>query len=65
MRILAIDDSTEILSLLRTLRIEFEKTVVMVTHDPRGEQYVDEIHHLDKGVLLDSVPGGLSREEAR
>jgi hypothetical protein len=23
----------------------------MVTHDPRGAEYVDEIHHLDKGVL--------------
>jgi hypothetical protein len=30
----------------------------MVTHDPRGERFVDEIHHLDKGVLRDSVPGG-------
>jgi putative ABC transport system ATP-binding protein len=58
-------NATEILSLLRALRIEFEKTVVMVTHDPRGEEYVDEIHHLDKGVLLDSVPGGLARQEAR
>jgi hypothetical protein len=29
-----------------------------VTHDPRGEAFVDEIHQLDKGVLRDSVPGG-------
>jgi putative ABC transport system ATP-binding protein len=43
----------EILSLLRDLSREFGKTVVMVTHDPRGEGFVDEVHHLDKGVLLD------------
>ena len=46
------------LDLLRTLKSEFGKTVVMVTHDPRAERYVDEVHHLDKGVLLESVPGG-------
>ncbi len=51
-------NAVEILGLLRDLSRQFEKTVVMVTHDPRGETYVDEIHHLDKGVLQDSVPGG-------
>ena len=30
----------------------------MVTHDPRGEAYVDEVHHLDKGVLLDASRRG-------
>jgi putative ABC transport system ATP-binding protein len=54
-------NAMEILSLLRDLRREFGKTVVMVTHDPRGEEFVDEIHHLDKGVLRDSVPGGAAR----
>jgi putative ABC transport system ATP-binding protein len=42
------------LRLLRELRTGFGKTVVMVTHDPRGAEYVDEIHHLDKGVLQGS-----------
>jgi putative ABC transport system ATP-binding protein len=46
------------LELLRTLRRDFGKTVVMVTHDPRAERYVDLVHHLDKGVLLESRPGG-------
>jgi putative ABC transport system ATP-binding protein len=41
----------EILSLLRELKTQFHKTIVMVTHDPRGEPYVDMIYHLDKGVL--------------
>jgi putative ABC transport system ATP-binding protein len=52
-------NAVEILGLLRDLAREFGKTVVMVTHDPRGESFVDEIHHLDKGVLLDpaAAPG--------
>jgi putative ABC transport system ATP-binding protein len=50
-------NAIEILGLLRDLCREFGKTVVMVTHDPRGEAFVDEIHHLDKGVLRDSTPG--------
>ena len=44
-------NAVEILGLLRDLCREFEKTVVMVTHDPRGEKFVDEIHLLDKGLL--------------
>ena len=51
-------NAVEILGLLRDLCRTFDKTVVMVTHDPRGEAFVDEIHHLDKGVLRDSVRGG-------
>jgi putative ABC transport system ATP-binding protein len=51
-------NAVEIIGLLRDLCREFDKTVVMVTHDPRGERFVDEIHHLDKGVLLDSQAGG-------
>ena len=51
-------NAVEILALLGDLAREFGKTVVMVTHDPRGEAFVDEIHHLDKGVLRDTVPGG-------
>ena len=51
-------NAVEILALLRDLRREFGKTVVMVTHDSRGEQFVDEIHHLDKGLLDRTVPGG-------
>ena len=43
----------EILSLLRDMHREFGKTVVMVTHDPRGAEYADEVHRLDKGLLLD------------
>jgi len=48
-------NAVEILGLLRDLCREFQKTVVMVTHDPRGEKFVDEIHQLDKGVLRHSA----------
>ena len=41
-----------ILLLLRRLKNEFQKTIVMVTHDPRAEEYVDQIFRLDKGVLV-------------
>ena len=41
----------EILTLLRELNRRYDKTIVMVTHDARAERFVDETHHLDKGVL--------------
>jgi len=44
--------AVEILTLLRELNRAFEKTVVMVTHDPRAERFVDAVVHLDKGVLV-------------
>lgn len=56
-------NAEEILSLLRELRRAFDKTVVMVTHDARAEAFVDEIHHLDKGVLYGPSSGEEPREE--
>jgi putative ABC transport system ATP-binding protein len=46
-------NAEEILSLLRQLKREFGKTVVMVTHDPRALRFVDDAFHLDKGILLE------------
>jgi len=43
----------DILNLLRKLKTEFGKTIVMVTHDPRALRFVDQAFHLDKGVLLE------------
>jgi putative ABC transport system ATP-binding protein len=57
-------NAEEILSLLQTLRRDFGKTVVIVTHDPRAEKWVDEVIHLDKGVLLEKRPGGAARGAA-
>jgi putative ABC transport system ATP-binding protein len=45
----------DVLTLLRELNRAFEKTIVMVTHDPRGERFVDDIIRLDKGVLVNGV----------
>jgi putative ABC transport system ATP-binding protein len=47
----------DILTLLRELNRAFEKTIVMVTHDPRAERWVDTAVRLDKGILVDD--GGL------
>jgi putative ABC transport system ATP-binding protein len=42
-----------VLELLRELRNQFGKTILMVTHDSRAEKFADKIYRLDKGVLLD------------
>jgi len=42
-----------ILGLLRQLKHDFGKTVIMVTHDPRALRFVDDAYHLDKGILLE------------
>src|SRR5512144_174214 len=44
--------ATPVLGLLRELNRAFRKTIVMVTHGPRGEAFVDEVIRLDKGVLI-------------
>jgi putative ABC transport system ATP-binding protein len=46
-------NAEEVLALLRDLKSEFGKTVVMVTHDPRALRFVDQAYHLDKGLLLE------------
>lgn len=46
-------NAAAILSLLRQLKNEFGKTIVMVTHDPRALRFVDQAFHLDKGLLLE------------
>ena len=56
------DGGEEILQLLRELNDRFEKTFVMVTHDPHAAEIADRILHLHKGVLRD---GALPRTEPR
>jgi putative ABC transport system ATP-binding protein len=41
----------EILELLNRLNQEFQKTIVMVTHDPRAAGRAHRMVHLDKGIL--------------
>jgi putative ABC transport system ATP-binding protein len=47
-----------ILTLLRELNRAFEKTIVMVSHDPRAERFVDHVIRLDKGVLVEGTAIG-------
>jgi putative ABC transport system ATP-binding protein len=45
----------EILELLEQLNQEFQKTIIMVTHDPLAAQRATRTLHLDKGRLVDDV----------
>jgi putative ABC transport system ATP-binding protein len=47
----------EILTLLQMLNREHEKTVVMVTHDPKAAEYARRQLHLDKGTLVHGQDG--------
>jgi putative ABC transport system ATP-binding protein len=46
----------EILNLLQELCKELNKTIIMVTHDPKAAQRAQRILHLDKGQLVSDVP---------
>src|SRR5256886_16751108 len=46
-----------ILLLLTQLNRQFHKTIVMVTHDPRSERFVDTVYRLDKGGFIGSGEG--------
>jgi putative ABC transport system ATP-binding protein len=50
----------EILGLLRRLSEEFQKTIVMVTHDPKAAAVARRMVHLDKGILTPAGPTELS-----
>ena len=41
----------EILDLMQRLNEEFEKTIIMVTHDPHAADRAGSVLHLEKGVL--------------
>jgi putative ABC transport system ATP-binding protein len=45
----------EILDLLQTLNKSYNKTIVMVTHDPRAAERATRTLHLDKGTLIGSA----------
>ena len=48
-------NAEETLDLLQQLNAEFEKTIVMVTHDPKAAQHAKRTLHLEKGLLVESV----------
>lgn len=48
----------DVLTLLTRLNREFDKTIVMVTHDPHAARFATKVRHLEKGRLLapEAVP---------
>jgi putative ABC transport system ATP-binding protein len=44
-----------IMELLRQLNRELNKTLIMVTHDPKTAAYADLTLHLEKGQLMEAV----------
>jgi len=48
--------ASEILDLLAELQQSMQKTILMVTHDPRAAHRASRILHLDKGRLVTEVP---------
>jgi putative ABC transport system ATP-binding protein len=50
----------EILELLSRLNTEFDKTIVMVTHDPHAAEQASRTLHLEKGALLEQGAGRLA-----
>jgi putative ABC transport system ATP-binding protein len=45
----------EILNLLQTLNRDYNKTIVMVTHDPRAAERARRTLHLEKGLLVEET----------
>jgi putative ABC transport system ATP-binding protein len=44
----------EVLEVLKGLNRQFQKTIIMVTHDPRAASYASVQHHLEKGALKET-----------
>jgi len=44
--------ANEVLSMLTRLNKEYNKTIVMVTHDPHAARFASKVRYLDKGELL-------------
>lgn len=54
----------EILDLIQRLNEEFDKTIVMVTHDPHAAERASRLLHLEKGVLVDAQSAVRPMKEA-
>jgi putative ABC transport system ATP-binding protein len=58
------ESANDILKLLEKLQAEFNKTIVMVTHDPAAAERAQIVHHLDKGVLSHATKNGHGQASA-
>jgi len=45
--------ATEVLEILKRLNEDFQKTIVMVTHDPHAAERASHLLHLEKGTLVE------------
>ena len=45
------DSAEEVMKVLAGLNRQFQKTIILVTHDPRAAAFASVRHYLDKGVL--------------
>jgi len=52
--------AVEILDLMRMLNRQQQKTIIMVTHDPKTAEYATRQVHLDKGQLMDTELGAVA-----
>jgi putative ABC transport system ATP-binding protein len=50
-------NAEETLDLMQQLNREFQKTIIMVTHDPKAAARATRTLHLDKGVLVEGAYG--------
>jgi putative ABC transport system ATP-binding protein len=57
-------NAEETLELLRRLNTEFEKTIIMVTHDPKAAEAAKHTLHLEKGLLAEGQYGYGTPSEA-
>ncbi len=51
-------NAQETLDLLQRLNADFQKTIVMVTHDPKAAEHAKRTLHLEKGLLVEGSPVG-------
>lgn len=49
------ESAQQIMDLLRRLSHELDKTIVMVTHDPKAAACADRCLHLEKGMLIENL----------
>lgn len=52
-------NASDILDLLDALANDYQKTILMVTHDPKAADRAHDILHLEKGALLESAPAAV------
>ncbi len=53
-----------VMALLQHLNRELDKTIIMVTHDPKTTNYAKRTLHLDKGRLLETGASSATEQEA-